>query len=155
MNYNKILNPNVRKKLISEVFEPFVLSENGSKIVYDFNRSLPETYFEHLSGDRILLIDPVGYLEMIWFLKNCSFVITDSGGLQKEAYFFKKICITLRSETEWTELVEAGLNFLVGSDFNAIIKAFNSMPSFRETGTSLYGKGDAANKIANFFLNYK
>ena len=48
MNYNKILNPNVRKKLISEVFEPFVLSENGSKIVYDFNRSLPETYFEHL-----------------------------------------------------------------------------------------------------------
>ena len=106
------------------------------------------------SGDRILLIDPVGYLEMIWFLKNCSFVITDSGGLQKEAYFFKKICITLRSETEWTELVEAGLNFLVGSDFNAIIDTYNSLPPFKGTGTSLYGNGDAAKKIASFFISY-
>ena len=107
------------------------------------------------SGDRILLIDPVGYLEMIWFLDNCSFVITDSGGLQKEAYFFNKICITLRNETEWTELVEAGVNFLVGSNYDLILEAFKNLPSFKQRQNQLYGNGDAAKKIANFFINQK
>ena len=52
------------------------------------------------------MINPVGYLEMIWLIQNCSLVITDSGGLQKEAYFFDKCCLTTRTETEWVELVE-------------------------------------------------
>jgi UDP-GlcNAc3NAcA epimerase len=107
------------------------------------------------SGDRILLIDPVGYLEMIWFLDNCSFVITDSGGLQKEAYFFNKICITLRNETEWTELVEAGVNFLVGSNYDLILEAFKNLPLFKQKQNHLYGNGNAAKKIADFFINQK
>jgi len=61
-------------------------------------------------------LPPVGYLQMLYLLKNCSLVMTDSGGLQKEAYFFKKYCITLRDETEWIELVEHGFNFMAGSD---------------------------------------
>lgn len=63
---------------------------------------------------HIQLVDPVGYLEMVYLLKHCSLVATDSGGLQKEAYFFKKYCITLRTETEWTELVEQGANIITG-----------------------------------------
>ena len=67
---------------------------------------------EVLSKNRIevafKVIEPVGYFDMIALLKNCRVVLTDSGGLQKEAYFFKKPCVTLRDETEWKELVEGG-----------------------------------------------
>ena len=51
------------------------------------------------------IINPLGYLEMLWLIQNCSLVITDSGGLQKEAYFFEKCCLTIRNETEWVELI--------------------------------------------------
>ena len=61
----------------------------------------------------MLVIDPVGFLEMSWLLAKCSLVLTDSGGVQKEAYFHKKPCITLRDETEWVELVDAGCNRLM------------------------------------------
>ena len=74
---------------------------------------LPSTLILH---PNIKLIDPVGYLEMVWLIDNCDLVMTDSGGLQKEAYFFEKQCITLRDETEWVELVECGANRLVGAD---------------------------------------
>ncbi|HQO93249.1 MAG TPA: UDP-N-acetylglucosamine 2-epimerase (non-hydrolyzing), partial [bacterium] len=74
------------------------------------------------------VIDPVGYFDMLELLKNCAVVMTDSGGVQKEAYFFKKPCITLRDETEWTELVEEGFNEVVGSDHDKIIDAYNSIP---------------------------
>jgi UDP-GlcNAc3NAcA epimerase len=97
----------------------------------------------------IVLIDPVGYLEMLYLLKNCSLLLTDSGGVQKEAFFFKKPCLTLRDETEWIELVEAGVNILVGSQTEKIIQ--NAQRLF---GTSIdeklnfYGTGNASKKIA-------
>ncbi len=61
-------------------------------------------------------IDPIGYFDMISLLKNCEMVLTDSGGVQKEAFFFQKQCITMREQTEWVELVENGFNTLTGSD---------------------------------------
>src|SRR5690606_17553315 len=64
-----------------------------------------ESYNYNFSQSSIKFIEPVGYLEMVYLLKNCDAVMTDSGGLQKEAYFFKKQCLTLREETEWIELV--------------------------------------------------
>ncbi|GAB1465728.1 UDP-N-acetylglucosamine 2-epimerase (non-hydrolyzing) [Aliarcobacter cryaerophilus] len=74
-----------------------------------------------LDISNLTIIEPVGYLEMVWLIDNCDFVMTDSGGLQKEAYFFEKQCITLRDETEWVELVECGANTLVGADKEKII----------------------------------
>lgn len=68
-----------------------------------------------LDTSNLTIIDPVGYLNMVWLISNCSLVMTDSGGLQKEAYFFKKPCVTLRDETEWIELVQASANVLVGA----------------------------------------
>lgn len=65
---------------------------------------------------NICFIDPVGYLEMVYLLTNCELVMTDSGGLQKEAYFFGKYCVTMRNETEWVELVDNGFNRLTRSD---------------------------------------
>ena len=64
-------------------------------------------------AQSIHVIDPLGFLEMTWLLNNCSLVLTDSGGLQKEAYFYKKPCLTIREETEWVELVNAGFNKLI------------------------------------------
>jgi len=74
--------------------------------------------------NSLTIIEPVGYLEMVWMIDNCSLVMTDSGGLQKEAFFFEKPCITLRDETEWVELVEHGFNILVGADKNRIERAY-------------------------------
>lgn len=72
----------------------------------------------------ITCIDPVGYFDMLCLLQECSMVLTDSGGLQKEAYFSKKPCIVLRDETEWVELVSEGFATLVGADDTALMNAF-------------------------------
>lgn len=94
------------------------------------------------------LIDPVGYLEMIYLLKNCEMVMTDSGGLQKEAFFFQKSCVTMRDETEWVELVENGFNTIVGSDYDKIITGFNFMKNQQlNYDVNLYGKGTASPSI--------
>lgn len=100
-------------------------------------------------------IEPVGYSEMINLLRHCRIVITDSGGLQKEAYFFKKFCITLREETEWMELVEHGYNKLVGHDSNKIYNTFVSFTNQKKSFTeSFYGNGDASEKILNGIINH-
>ncbi len=102
------------------------------------------------------LIDPVGYFDMLALLEGCSLVITDSGGLQKEAYFFNRYCLTLRDQTEWTELVEAGVNTLVGADRNAILKGFHeALTKTVVAKPNLYGNGKAAELIANALLALK
>lgn len=94
-------------------------------------------------------VDPVGYFDMIELLKHCSFVITDSGGLQKESYFFTKHCLVVRDETEWTELTELEYNFLVGADKEQIVqKSMEIGQIVRPFDEKPYGSGDAANKIA-------
>ena len=65
----------------------------------------------------IRVVEPIGYLGMIYLIEHCRLVMTDSGGLQKEAYFFKKPCVTLRDETEWVELVENGFNLSRGGRY--------------------------------------
>lgn len=80
---------------------------------------------QHSIQSNISFIDPVGYFSMMELLKHCSMVVTDSGGLQKEAFFHKKHCIIVRDETEWVELVENDFAMIVGSDNTKIIEAFN------------------------------
>lgn len=93
--------------------------------------------------ENIYFLDPLSYFEMIWCLKNCIYVITDSGGLQKEAYFFKKMCLTLRDETEWIELVDYGYNILSPIEKNEIINKANSILNFKvDFDTKLYGDGN-------------
>ncbi len=100
------------------------------------------------------IIDPVGYFDMLALLNQCSLVMTDSGGLQKEAYFFGKFCITLRDQTEWVELVEAGANALAGADRNKIIALFKE--NYKKSihlNELLYGDGHAAAAIAKHFTS--
>lgn len=114
-----------------------------------------------IKTENLLIIDPVGYLEMIWLLDNCALVLTDSGGLQKEAFFFTKPCLVLRDETEWVELVEKGFNVLVGADKDKIIENYQLFDSenFQFYNNKdllkddrLYGDGQASGLIVKELL---
>jgi UDP-GlcNAc3NAcA epimerase len=95
------------------------------------------------------LIDPVGYFDMLQLLHHCELVLTDSGGLQKEAYFFSKYCITLRDQTEWVELVQEEANSIAGADRNTILRDYELAKHKKVSfNPSLYGSGDASKKIA-------
>jgi len=100
------------------------------------------------NSDRLFLVDPVGYFEIISLLESSILVMTDSGGIQKEAYFFQKPCITLRGETEWVELVEAGVNHLVEIENDKTLQMVRKVlkGDFDFSG-ELYGQGDAAKKV--------
>jgi len=105
---------------------------------------------------NIYFIEPVGYLEMIWLLKNCELVFTDSGGLQKEAYFFEKYCVIFNDKTPWVEINTRGLNKLTGCNKTKIIEAFQYFSKIPKSGfeTKLYGDGDAGKKIVDSILKY-
>lgn len=107
-----------------------------------------------LNIQNLTIIDPVGYLEMVWLIGNCSLVMTDSGGLQKEAYFFSKPCITLRDETEWVELVSCGANVLVGADKEKILEVYKNHSQFNIQNSllDLYGGGRASKIIITELL---
>lgn len=103
-------------------------------------------------GKKVRLIDPVPYLDMIMLEKNARLILTDSGGVQKEAYWFNVPCITLRDETEWVELVEKGFNTIVGANTEVILqeirnreKSGNTIPDSHDT--PLYGDGHSARAI--------
>ena len=103
---------------------------------------------------EVQLIDPVGYFDMIELIKNADLVMTDSGGLQKEAFFFKKHCVTLREQTEWVELIDAGVNVLVGSNREKIIAATQSMlGKVSDFEKNLYGNGEACQQILKHLLD--
>ena len=98
---------------------------------------------------EVQVIDPVGYLEMVTLLRRCALVLTDSGGVQKEAFFFGKACVTMRDQTEWVELVQAGANTLVGADADAIVAAARANLGRVVTDEGqLYGGGVAAQQVA-------
>nr|MDA3835213.1 UDP-N-acetylglucosamine 2-epimerase (non-hydrolyzing) [Spirochaetales bacterium] len=109
------------------------------KRLQEFNLSLPAS---------VKVIDPVGYLDMVMLEKHAALIATDSGGVQKEAYFHKVPCITLRDETEWVELVECGANVLVGADALKITSSLTGMCEYGQFGMAIYGQGDAGSEIA-------
>lgn len=95
------------------------------------------------------VIEPVGYFDMIELLKASAVVVTDSGGVQKEAFFFKRPCLTLRDQTEWVELVENGFNRLVDPAKESLTEAFEQvMKTELNFDVDLYGKGRASQQIA-------
>ena len=101
-----------------------------------------------LVESKIKMIEPVGYLDMLMLEQHARLIMTDSGGIQKEAYFFGIPCVTLREETEWVELVEQGCNILAGNNPQSIYKAYSTMidTSF-EVLAELYGGGKATERI--------
>ncbi|TKC13065.1 UDP-N-acetylglucosamine 2-epimerase (non-hydrolyzing) [Pedobacter polaris] len=102
---------------------------------------------------NIKIIDPVGFLEMHWLLQKCSVVMTDSGGVQKEAFFHRKPCITLRDETEWVELVDAGVNILAAPGTADIVAALKSMIGLEiDEKLNLYGDGQTGKRLLEIIM---
>ncbi len=103
---------------------------------------------------NVHVTDPLSYLEMNWLLENCSAVITDSGGLQKEAYFHLKPCLTLRDETEWVELLTAGYNILASPFEKDLLNRFDKFIQIKiPSGDVIYGNGNAGKVIVEKLTN--
>jgi UDP-GlcNAc3NAcA epimerase len=138
---------------LKQICEAFNEISKETKIVLPLHpRTRSFLQKEHLKLDAHI-IDPVGYFDMLALLDNCRMVMTDSGGLQKEAYFFGKFCVTLRDQTEWVELVHAGANVLAGADKKEILTQYQRHAERRiNTSENLYGDGKAASKIVSTLI---
>ena len=114
-----------------------------------------DSFFASFSDVEMRFLPPATYLQMVLLEATCAMVLTDSGGVQKEAYFYEKPCVVLRPETEWVELVESGAAKLVDADANLIVSAvenFSNKPFAAPTG--FYGNGMAAEFICTEILKF-
>ncbi len=102
---------------------------------------------------NIKTIDPLGYLDFIWLEKNASKIITDSGGIQKEAYIMEIPCITVRTETEWMETVETGWNTLTGFDMEKLTDAIYNF-SLNGKRPELFGRYSCAKRMVEIIENH-
>ena len=138
---------------LSNIFASFLKISETIPIVIPLHPrtiQLIEKYQINITSPNLFVLPPVSYLEMLYLLDSCKFVLTDSGGLQKEAYFLKKLCLTLRNETEWVELIAQKANINVGNSEASILNAFNEIDNlFLEANfeKELYGSGDASGRI--------
>jgi UDP-N-acetylglucosamine 2-epimerase len=103
--------------------------------------------------DHVKLIGPIGYLDMIQLEDHARLIATDSGGVQREAYFLGIPCLSLRDETEWTETVDVGWNLLVGTDRELALDAWNSFTP-PEDHPPIFGEGIASQRIANILGSF-
>lgn len=125
------------------------------KVVIPLHPRTRHQFLKYPISKNVHVIEPVGYFDMIELIQKSKLVVTDSGGLQKEAYFFNKFCVTLRDQTEWVELVENGYNQLVGANSQQLVDAVNYFEQrLFHKNVNLYGGGKAAEYIIDFLLNY-
>lgn len=117
-------------------------------------KKIADSGFEDRLGN-IEVIEPVGYIDMVRLLSNAAVVATDSGGVQKEAYFYRVPCVTLREETEWKELIDTGWNRLAsGTDENRIAETVLKAVGASGEPVQLYGDGHAAEQIADSIASH-
>ena len=138
---------------LSTIFKAFKeIAENGLSVVVPLHPrarnallSLEPSILSHIPPS-LHLIEPVSYLDMLVLEKNAKVILTDSGGVQKEAFFFKVPCVTLREETEWVETVESGWNTLAGCDPQRIVQGAMEIQPGVESAWA-YGDGKATEKV--------
>ena len=103
---------------------------------------------------RIRIIEPASFFEIIRLEKNAAIVMTDSGGVQKEAFFYGTPCVILRPETEWVEIVDAGAGILADADYERITPAYEALANKPVQFPALFGDGHASEKILNEIVKY-
>lgn len=131
------------------------LNESSTTIVLPLHprtKKFIEEYGLNFAED-IKVIEPVGYLEMLMLEGNSQKIVTDSGGVQKEAYFMSKPCITMRDETEWVETVDVGWNVVVGTDKAKILESIKNFNPKNEQ-PYIFGDGKASEKIVELIKKY-
>ena len=139
-------DPTILKALISTL-------ENLNELIlfpiHPRTRNLMRNFNIAVNSENLRLVEPVSYQEMIVLEKHARVIITDSGGVQKEAYFAGVPCIVLRGETEWVELVENGWAKLIGTDFRHLATEIRNFGNFNTNKNNLFGNGNAARKISD------
>ena len=138
------------------------LDEIGRKVsvilpLHPRTKKMMEVHHLFPKKGRIKLIEPVPYLDMLNLEKNAKAILTDSGGVQKEAYWLKVPCFTLRNETEWAETVKSGGNVLVGSGSKRIVKEVSQGKRRRRylTGSGVFGDGKASQRILQVLMAHR
>jgi len=136
------------------------LRETGKPIIFPAHprtkRALSKIKgFKKNQFKQFRFIEPVGYIDMLFLEKNAEKILTDSGGVQKEAFWFGIPCITLRKETEWPETMENGLNVLAGASRTKIISLLNNfIPSNKMKSQSMFMSNSASKKIINIIYKF-
>lgn len=140
-------------KIVSALNE---LSKNKCRVVWPIHPRTKKKINENNLEVHFEQINPVGYLEMLYLLDNSKVVVTDSGGLQKEAYFFNKFCLTFRDTTEWIELLRHGVNRLVDVQSENIFDIVSeNLDKKIDNESNLYGDGSSAKIIVDSLINYE
>jgi len=125
------------------------LSESGERVIFPVHPRTKRAIIEcgiNMRGETIKPIEPLGYIEFLKLMSHARKIVTDSGGIQKEAYILKVPCITLRERTEWIETVEDNWNILVGADKEKITEAIRVFEPASEQ-RDIFGNGRAATSI--------
>ena len=136
------------------------LAENGRPVIVPLHPRTRKMMLRHgvltKKASNVRLIEPVAYLDMLQLEVHAELILTDSGGVQKEAYFAGVPCITLRDETEWVESVDAGANIVAGTEKDVILNAVKNI-NFSNDNPSLdfYGNGHASERIVDCLLSSK
>ena len=140
-------------KKLKSIFEGLEQINESCKVVVPIHPRTQKILKNNNLKYNITTIDPIGYFDMLQLLKHCKMVVTDSGGIQKEAFFNDKHCIIAREETEWVELVENGFAKIVGSDASKMVVAYqNYKNSTADFSMNLYGN-EIGEKIYNEIKN--
>ena len=126
------------------------------KMIGDFSRSADAVCRLEIGdlSDRIRIIEPASFFEIIRLEKNAAIVMTDSGGVQKEAFFYGTPCVILRPETEWVEIVDAGAGIIADADYERIMAAYEQLVNKPVQFPALFGDGHASEKIISEILAY-
>lgn len=116
---------------------------------------LTEEILDRIAKNKYMqIIEPASFFEIIRLEKNARVVMTDSGGVQKEAFFYGTPCVILRPETEWVEIVEAGAGIIADADYERILKAYDALANKSVQFPPLFGDGHASEKIINEIIHY-
>ncbi|KRQ87431.1 UDP-2,3-diacetamido-2,3-dideoxy-D-glucuronate 2-epimerase [Caloramator mitchellensis] len=144
-------NTNYKDKL-TNIFN--ALKDSGEKVILPLHPRTKKFLADYGIdvGENIEIIEPVGYLDMIMLESAAKKIVTDSGGVQKEAYFLDVPCVTMRRETEWVETVKDGWNILVDSDYEKILDAINNFEP-KTKKSNYFGDGKASEHIAELLKN--